>query len=415
MPDTWYKVDNVAKVFIATGSRRDPRVFRISCTLDEEIDPAALQLALDKAARKFKNFQVTLHRGLFWHYLESTDKKPAVEPENQPPCTAIYGGDRKNELLYRVSYYGCRINLEMFHALSDGNGGFLFLKTIVCYYLKQKHPDALADVVPEYDASTADLEQDSFRKFYEKRKAPDAYKGGAYRLHGARLPYDQTQYFEAHMPVRQILENAKALGVTLTSYLAAVLMLAIYADMPPLERKKPIVISVPVNLRNYYPSATARNFFNTIKIRHAFTGEETLPALAAEVDADLRATLAPDNIKAQMDGYEQLEHMPGIKPVPLFVKNLTVSFFNWLETHKETATLSNMGRIRFNPALTPFVKGISSFSSTYALFVCVASYGDDLMLGVSSTFRNTNILKNFFRTLTGNGLDVTIFATEVEN
>ena len=110
-----------------------------------------------------------------------------------------------------------------------------------------------------------------------------------------------------------------------------------------------------------------------------------------------------------------LEHMPGIKPVPLFVKNLTVSFFNWLETHKETATLSNMGRIRFNPALTPFVKGISSFSSTYALFVCVASYGDDLMLGVSSTFRNTNILKNFFRTLTGNGLDVTIFATEVEN
>ena len=73
MPDTWYKVDNVAKVFIATSSRRDPRVFRISCTLDEEIDPAALQLALDKAARKFKNFQVTLHRGLFWHYLESTD------------------------------------------------------------------------------------------------------------------------------------------------------------------------------------------------------------------------------------------------------------------------------------------------------------------------------------------------------
>ena len=54
-----------------------------------------------------------------------------MEPENQPPCTAIYGGDRKNELLYRVSYYGCRINLEMFHALSDGNGGFLFLKTIV--------------------------------------------------------------------------------------------------------------------------------------------------------------------------------------------------------------------------------------------------------------------------------------------
>ena len=31
MSDSWYKVDNVAKVFLATASQRDPRVFRISC------------------------------------------------------------------------------------------------------------------------------------------------------------------------------------------------------------------------------------------------------------------------------------------------------------------------------------------------------------------------------------------------
>ena len=35
------------------------------------------------------------------------------------------------ELLYRVSYYGARINVEMFHAISDGNGGMVFLKTDV--------------------------------------------------------------------------------------------------------------------------------------------------------------------------------------------------------------------------------------------------------------------------------------------
>ena len=35
MSDSWYKVDNVAKVFLATASMRDPRVFRISCTLQE--------------------------------------------------------------------------------------------------------------------------------------------------------------------------------------------------------------------------------------------------------------------------------------------------------------------------------------------------------------------------------------------
>ena len=38
MPETWYKVDNVAKVFLASVSRRDPRVFRVSCTLNEDVD-----------------------------------------------------------------------------------------------------------------------------------------------------------------------------------------------------------------------------------------------------------------------------------------------------------------------------------------------------------------------------------------
>ena len=74
MSDSWYKVDNVAKVFLATASQRDPRVFRISCTLNEEIDPDTLNEALRSTAQEWPQFQVTLHRGLFWHYFESTDQ-----------------------------------------------------------------------------------------------------------------------------------------------------------------------------------------------------------------------------------------------------------------------------------------------------------------------------------------------------
>ena len=51
MSDSWYKVDNVAKVFLATVSQRDPRVFRISCTLNEEIDPDTLNEALRSTAQ----------------------------------------------------------------------------------------------------------------------------------------------------------------------------------------------------------------------------------------------------------------------------------------------------------------------------------------------------------------------------
>ena len=47
MPETWYKVDNVAKVFLASINRRDPRVFRVSCTLNEDVDPDRLNQALE--------------------------------------------------------------------------------------------------------------------------------------------------------------------------------------------------------------------------------------------------------------------------------------------------------------------------------------------------------------------------------
>ena len=96
MSDSWYKVDNVAKVFLATASQRDPRVFRISCTLNEEIDPDTLNEALRSTAQEWPQFQVTLHRGLFWHYFESTDQLPTAQPETKAPCAPLYTPERRN-------------------------------------------------------------------------------------------------------------------------------------------------------------------------------------------------------------------------------------------------------------------------------------------------------------------------------
>ena len=86
MAQTWYKVDNVAKVFLATTTRRDPRVFRVSCTLTEEVDLDLLNKALRHTAKEWPQFQVTLHRGLFWHYFEATDQIPAARQEDKAPA-----------------------------------------------------------------------------------------------------------------------------------------------------------------------------------------------------------------------------------------------------------------------------------------------------------------------------------------
>lgn len=414
MSDSWYKVDNVAKVFLATASQRDPRVFRISCTLNEEIDPDTLNEALRSTAQEWPQFQVTLHRGLFWHYFESTDQLPTAQPETKAPCAPLYTPERRNKLIYRVTYFGARINLEMFHAITDGNGGLLYLKSIVRNYLALRHPGEMENVPSPNSASAGDMAQDSFRNFYEgtKRKKP-AKKPKVYRPHGF-LPYSQLQFFEGHLSTKEVLARAHELGVSLTSYLGASLMLAIYAEMPALERSKPIAISLPVNLRNYYPSETARNFFNSVYVILTLTETDTMQTAAAAFDAQLKEALLPENIKAQMDEYEKLEHIPGIRPVPLVVKNLTVKFFTALEKKHVTAVISNMGRVTLPDAMKPYIKQFAAFSSCEELFTCVASYGDDLVLGTASSHRSTNVLRRLYRGFAEAGLQVTLYATEVE-
>lgn len=201
----------------------------------------------------------------------------------------------------------------------------------------------------------------------------------------------------------------------MTSYLGACFMLAIYHDMPALERSKPISISLPVNLRNYYPSETARNFFNSVYVTHTLTETDTLETVAPVFDAKLKEVLRPENIRAQMDEYEKLEHVPAIRPVPLFLKNATVKLFTKLEDRHVTAVVSNMGRITIPAELQPYIRSFAAFSSCKTLFTVVCSYGDDLVLGTASALRSTTILQRFYRSLAKDGLDVTLYATEVEN
>ena len=118
--------------------------------------------------------------------------------------------------------------------------------------------------------------------------------------------------------------------------------------------------------------------------------------------------------RAQMDEYEKLEHMPGIRPVPLVVKNLTVKFFTALEKKHVTAVISNMGRVTLPDAMKPYIKQFAAFSSCEDLFTCVASYGDDLVLGTASSHRSTNVLRRLYRGFAEAGLQVTLYATEVE-
>lgn len=420
MAEDWYKLDNVAKVFLATHNKRDPRSIRVSCVLNEDVDPEILQKALDNTVVLRPQYQVRIRRGFFWHYLERTDRRMLIEEENLRPCPIMYGPNYKGVLHYKVTYYGKRINIDMFHAIGDGTGALSFLYLLVLEYLKIKYPGEFDDVSVSTNVPNDDRFQNSYSHFYDNSDGPVPKtilnkKKKAYHIQSRKLPYDQLQFFEVHMEADKLLKASKSMGVSLTSYLGAQLMMAIQAGMPFTQRRKPITISMPVNLRNYFPSKTFRNFFNSVDVSHVFDGTETIESLAQEFNATLKAETAPDTIKKQMNRYQSIERLFLTRMVPLAIKQPVVRMFAKKEAKTVTAVLSNLGPVRLPDKMQQYIEGVTDFCSTEKLFITVTSYGNDVVFGVVSAYTGTGVLGRFIGRLKETGTEVVLHASDVIN
>lgn len=89
----WTRLDNAAKIYPSNSSKRDTKVFRFSCELNELVDPEVLQAAADKTLGQFPVYRSVMKHGLFWYYLETSDRKPIVKLEDEPPCGPLYNAD----------------------------------------------------------------------------------------------------------------------------------------------------------------------------------------------------------------------------------------------------------------------------------------------------------------------------------
>ena len=147
MPDEllrrgWMRLDNAAKIYPAAMRRSWTALFRFSANLTEAVDPVVLQQAVNAVTRRFPAFAVRLKRGVFWFYLQHTDRAPTIQQDVQNPCVPMDLKDN-DRFLFRVRYYESRIACEYFHVLTDGTGGLLFLKTLVAEYLRLKYGAAI--------------------------------------------------------------------------------------------------------------------------------------------------------------------------------------------------------------------------------------------------------------------------------
>ncbi len=410
----WHKLDNAAKIFPPTSSKSDTWVFRFSCELREKVDENILQSALDRTVKDFPSFRYVLKRGMFWYYLEQSEIRPIVLKDDAPPCSTVYL-DRKR-LLFDVTWYGRRINLEVYHVLTDGTGALQFLKTLILHYLKLAHPDTMGKVSGiDYDASDSQKMSDSFNKYYDRSKDTGTLKTpAAYQIKGSKEAEWRLNIIEGSVSAKALLNKAREYETTATVFITALLIRAIYGEMSVHSRKKPVVITVPVNLRNYFDSKSTRNFFSLVNIKYSFhDGKDKLEDIIKCSREYFAEHLNEEYLQARLNKLISFERNYFIRPIPLTIKNIFMNIAYSFAAREVTASVSNMGKISMPDEAKQYIKLFDVFTSTKKLQICICSYEDNMNISFTSPFVSTDIQRDFFRQLTKMGIAVEISANNL--
>lgn len=409
MRTDWNRLDNAAMMFPSASYRTETNVFRFTCELrdEEEIDPDILQTALDETMESFDIFRCVLKRGLFWYYLENSNLKPVVKEEYRKICDRIYDNEMRT-LLFEVTYFRNRINLEIFHVLSDGTGSMHFLSMLVSRYLSIKY--SLDVPARSYDASYNQMQEDSFLKYYTGKKNEKLKSNpAACQLRGNKYSDDRMRVTTGTLNVKKLISLTRENNTTITAYLSACLLNSIAEDITMAQRKKPVALCIPVNLRNYYPSQSARNFFTTVMFDYDYLNDSNdFNDVLNKITLDFKNKLTFDYLNDTLNSYTAVAHNPFAKIAPLFFKDLVLKIAYWNTKKYCTATLSNIGIVKLPAVLDPYVKLFSVSSSTHSLQTCVCSYNENLTVSFTTPFINSDIERRFFRMFTSNGIGVDI-------
>lgn len=416
----WDRLDNAAKLIPAITSSRSPNVFRLTAVLGEEVEPKVLQSALEQALSIMPAFSLKLNRGLFWYYFDVNNEKPIVREEHSYPCTPIYKG-HENGFLFRLTYYKKRINLDIYHALSDGMGAANFIRLVVyCYYNR-----LLGDAVPEehiraeFSELARDFNEDSFtvnvpegaETVKKSEQEPEAYRINGFRYDGTRLGA-----LAAIFPTDSMLTLAREAGATLSEYMCALLIWSIYNTSYRLtSRSRPIVISMPVNLRGMFGSSTLRNFFGHMSVAVKPGRDDSFEDVLAAVKKRFAECVEKGYFERQITAHVNIERIPGIKFVPLFIKDIVMRCIYAPSTKLYTMTFSNIGRVQLPEVISQKVERFEVMiggSHTHAKKASMCSYGNKLVLMFSSTIDDNSLEQHLVSFLTKKGIEAVISSNE---
>lgn len=413
----WMRLDNAAKIYPAVQNEELTSVFRLSCVLKDRVKAKPLLAAVHKIEDRFPYYKVKPKKGFFWYYLEFHNEPIRLRPDLAMPCRAF----EKDDLIFRILVKDYRISVEFSHILTDGGGGFEFLKTLLLTYFDECCISVL-DNIPalKWSESPAEEEfEDGFSKYFQDDISSPKKKSKSFHLPFNLNAPPRFKLLIAKLPLDQLSLKSKILKVSITEYLVAAYLFslqAIYDSLTAFKKRRMTKIfraQVPVNLRRIYPSKTMRNFslFVTPEIDlslGAYTFEEIAKTvhhiMQLETDRKLINKMIARNVGAERNIW--------LKNTPLFIKSIILYLtYSIAGTSRYSGVITNLGKVSFGDAdrlIDYFVFIPPPPNKTLKVNCGVLGFDNSLVMSFGNITQSKELERVFFRFLVGQGIPVKI-------
>ena len=409
----WYPLDNAANIYPVIEKRTWTSMFRITVVLREEVRRDALQRALDLMKPRFPTFYVQKKRGLFWYFLEELNVRAMVEEDSINPCPPVM----PDTLPFRVKTHVNRISCEFAHVVCDGGAALIFVKTLLAAYARELGMEIPVQngILDITEPPRPEETEDGFSRFSRMGALANRAELNAYHPSGTRLHPGMRVVTTGVLSVKAALKLARSYKVSLTEYLTATLIYVLYCMQKAEDTKhpRPVKVSVPVNLRKYYPTPTLRNFSQYLNPGidpnyGEFTFEETLE----QVHHYFRYMFTEKNMNARISKNVGDERNIALRVVPLFIKKLSILMvYNLTGERVFSSVISNLGAVDLPEEMAEIIERFDFILCTArrnAVECAVASYQDQLSITFTRSIAEPYVERTFFKTLVQKGLHVRV-------
>lgn len=420
-PD-WIKLDNAGVLYSSIQKEKYSAVYRFSAVMTDKVDPIALQRAVDQTMPRFPTFRVRLKQGAFWYYFEPNQEPgPFVSKDIANSCQPIRTKE-ENGWLVRFFYYEHRISLEVFHAISDGGGALIFFRTLLAVYLRE-----LGYVIPVGDG-VLDVEEeprpeeveDSYSRYATAKVSKGTFHRTAYPNTSAPEPFYTLNVTMGFLPVDKLKTVAKGYGVSITEYLAAVLMSSLLENQRAEGRRheKPVALAIPINLRPWFPSETLRNFIITIRpCIDPNMGEYTFREIADYVHHFMRLHINRQQMQSDFTRNVRFTTHKLLQVIPIVLKNPVMAFsYGLVGVRPFTATFTNPGAFKVPVEMEPHIQRMEVIlgQATRPSPHCASiSYGNTMEITFAGTGVSAETERRFFCHLVQDGVPVKVESNRV--